>query len=517
MKREYLGQTTGARETQAGTERRSSARPTAHITMSIALRNLLEAATGQAGAVALLVASGIVLPRLTGVADYGRYTGLVAVVHVLLPLTALGLAQVQLRYLSPLTREPAAEAALTLGSTIWGTRLLLSLLVALASVVWLSNVARTLTVAGAVPVLSLLCFLRAAQEAQRNMFLSVRRVGTSSALRFLEALLSLPLVILGYQLDGLLGAFAALLLVHATLFLASSILLRRALPLSLRHFRWSVLRPYWGYSVGAFLASYPMIVQGQYGIFAVAHRVSPIDAGILAVALQLFVVPRGLFLAAQTAVVPLLAELDSAGDLERLRVWGETLMRYTVAALVLACLCWRAIGEALVAWVWGPAFGLVHDVGAVLLLSLLFYCAGAIASGLLAVRERAAWAAVSVGGFTVVLVAGLEAAIAADGPKLLSVGVVYAGASLVFLISSVLLLRAVGGLQLPMLRVALLALPSALALPWVPWPESLPLRAALLAFLMTCYALMSVGFRWLPWSELGSLREILRNRGATRP
>jgi O-antigen/teichoic acid export membrane protein len=477
------------------------------------VENVVRASAGHAGTVGALVVSGVVLPRVMGTDGYGRYAGLLALLAILQALSALGLPQVQLRYLSPVARARGSEDALSLGSSIWTVRVGLSAVAGLLAVAWLWKTKGELLAPTLIPLVGLVCFLRAVQETHRSFFLSLGRVGTHAALRFLEVLLTVPLVASGYWMWHLAGAFNALVVLYGTLALATAIALRRLLPVSFRRFRWRALEPHCLYGLASFVASVLAVVQAQYGILAVAHRVSAVEAGILAVALQLFVLPRGVFLSGRLSLVPLLAEIDAAGDLTRLRRWAETIVRYSVAVLSASCLLWRGLGDCLVELLWGKEFRSVHETAGLLLLGLVFYCAGAVPSALLAVRERAVWAAVLALAYTTILLGGLEVVIGSGGGRLLTrISLVYVGSSLVFSIGAFLLLGAAAHLWIPVRRVLFLALPCVLSFPSVPWPAAIEARLGVLALVLGLYLAASIRFRLLPWTELHFAVTVLRGR-----
>ena len=138
--------------------------------------------------------------------------------------------------------------------------------------------------------------------------------------------------------------------------------LRSALPLRPLSARWHALPVVSaGYGVAAFLGELSLIAQQQFAVYIVAVRVNRLEAGVLALTIQLLTLLQGLFLTARAALMPILAEINASGQTARLRLWGSLMMRYAAAISCLACVGWALLGNELLARLLPTAFAPVHD------------------------------------------------------------------------------------------------------------------------------------------------------------
>lgn len=461
---------------------------------------------------AVLLLTALVVPRVLGAASYGRFGAAMAVVQILLTASGAGLALVEMRFLAPLWRSQDREAALDLASTLWSTRLLLSAAAAALAFVWFV-LARSLDFGPLLcALLALFCFGRCATEATRSLFLSLGRVGPMMGLELLRVSLTLPVVVAGFAAAGLFGAFASLPAVYVLLLVLAVAWLQRIAPLHPTRFRWSTLRPHVGYSLSTFVGTVAGIVQSQFAVFAVASWVAPREAGYLAFAVQLFALAQGLFIAGRRALTPLLSELEAEGDRARLTHWGELMMRYAVAALAVATVCWALLGGALVDWALTPAFAPAHACGTWMLAGALFFCGGGSANGLLYVRGHARTASTNLVLYAAATLVGLVLVLAEreTGGAALRIATVYALASFLFFGVSVTALRRIGRVQLPIGRSALLIAPVALAWPASAWSAGPAERAVALAVFVAAYLGAAVAGGLLPAREMREIAVRLR-------
>lgn len=477
-------------------------------------RNVAVMATGRLATHAVLVVSAFAIPRVLGAESFGRYAAAMAVVQILLGASGAGLAFVEMRFFAPLWREGDRNAALDLGSSIWTARLALSGVAALLATGWLA-LSAGLELGGLLCLLAgLLCGARCLLESTRSLFLSLGRAAPMTGFELARVTLVLPTVLVGFTVAGLLGVFAALPAVHGLLFAVAAVALLRTAPLQLRRFRWSALAPHVGYSLASFVGAVAGIVQAQFAVYAVASWVAPREAGLLAFAVQLFALLQGLFIAARRSLFPILSELASRGESDRLGLWAGIMMRYASAAVCVTTVAWGLVGESLIEWTLTDAFLPAHECGLWMLVGVMFYCGGGSANSLHYVQERPRTGSGNLVLFAGATLAGLAAAIVdrpAEGAALRIAGV-YAGASALFFGAAVVSLRRASGLSLPLGRTLLLMAPAALAWPATSWEASLPARlGALLAFAVA-YLGLATGLGLLPAREIREIADRLRGR-----
>jgi O-antigen/teichoic acid export membrane protein len=473
-------------------------------------RNLTAMAAGRVATQAVLVLTAFAIPRALGAEGYGLYAAATAVVQILFTAAGVGLPMVELRYLAPLWRGPDRDSALDLGASIWAARLALSLLAGALAVAWLA-VAGLALGSATIALVGLFCVARSALEATRELFLPLGHVAPLVAFELLRASAALPAVVFAYPAGGLPAAFAALLAVHAGVLAAAARSLRRVAPLALRRFRWTALAPHLGYSVASFAGTLASIVQAQFAVFALASWVAPREAAFLAFATQLFALVQGLFVAGRRALVPILAELESAGETARLAHWGDVMTRYATAAACALTVAWALLGADVVRLALTPAFLPAHAAGTWMLGGAMLYCWGGSANGLLYVRGRARAASASLVLFAAATIAGLAGTLRLGGDEAaaLHIAVVYAGACALFAASSITAL-ARDGLKLPVLRPLALAAPALLAWPASAWQAPLAVRLAAAALFAAAYLGLGAGLGLLPPREMREIARRLR-------
>lgn len=447
-------------------------------------------ATGHLATVAVLTVSGILIPRVLGVQAYGRYSSVLAVVAALQAVSTLGLPQVSIRFLSPLWPTERSQA-LALGSTMWTLRLALTPVLGVVGFLWLGA-----TVAGGqdrwiLLALGLLCALRAAQEATRILFLPIGHVGKLTGFEFLYALLRLPVVLGTFLVGGLAGTFAALAMLQAAIWVATTTALRRVFPVHPRWFRWSALRPYLSFAAWSFVDAGSSMLFIHFTIYAVAVYSSVRDAGLVAVAMYLYLLVRGLYGAVHRALQALLSEMEAAGDSSRLRAWSERMMEYGVAVAVCLTGIWVALGPSFLGLLLGSEFLPAQPVVTILLVSLIPYFASLTCHGLLYVRNQARRGSLASLGHAVTGISGLFLVLGngGDGPTASLIAWVFVVAAALFFVSTYVALGRRAGLWLPLRRSLLLALPVTLAIPAAGWESGLGLRCLALAAFLGVYAL----------------------------
>ncbi|MEE9608367.1 MAG: hypothetical protein V3U03_11570 [Myxococcota bacterium] len=463
---------------------------------------------GRSLAYAIAGISAVVIPRLLGAEGYGRYAAVMAVLAILQTASTAGLPMVEIRYLAPAWQLGNRSAALALGSTIWTTRLLLSALGAAAAVAWLGFSPALGLGLGVCLLIGLLCLVRCAQEATRSLFIPTGHVGKAVALELLRAALTLPVVVFSFQALGLTGVFAALPVMHGLLLALALGALVSVVPIRPALFRWPSLRPHLAYAGFAFVGTLAAAVQTQFAVYAVAAWVATREAGFLGLTVQVYALSQGLFLAARRGLMPILAELEELGQTERLRQWGGTMMRYAAAASCVGVVGWALLGRSAIELLLTDAFAPVYPCVALILVAVMFYCAGASCNGLLYLRGLAGSASANNVIYAVATALGLLRVVAGDGVDVaFRVSGVYAGASALFFACAYASLGVRGRIWLPAGHSLLLMAPAVLAWPAALWQAELGARAAAAAAFAASYGFAAVGLRLLPADEL---RDVLR-------
>ncbi|MCP4571825.1 MAG: hypothetical protein GY838_05680, partial [bacterium] len=322
----------------------------------------------------VLVVSAFIIPRVMGAQSYGQYAAWLAMIAILRSASTLGLPMVEVRFLAPLWRLGQRVAALRLGSTIWTVKLVLAVVGGGAVMIWLELTPRLAGELDLVLVLGLLALLNYAHEAAISFYLPFGHVGTLAGFLLARALLTLVVVVACFPVGGLWGVATGLTALYGGLFALSWVFLRRMAPLGLRGFHWPSLRPHAAFSLAAWVGTLAWMVQAQFSIYAVANWVTREEAAYLGLTLQFYGFLQLIFLTARRALTPVLSELHTAGQSERLRYWGELMMRYTVAASCVSALAWALVGDEVIRILLTDAFLPVHRSATIILVCVLFYC-----------------------------------------------------------------------------------------------------------------------------------------------
>ncbi len=253
------------------------------------------------------------------------------------------------------------------------------------------------------------------------------------------------------------------------------------------------------------------MVQSQFSIYAVAVWVTRTEAGILAFTLQIHAFLRTFVGTAQLSLMPILSELESGEQRQRLRYWGGAMMRYGVALATLICVGWALTGGAIIRYLLTDSFAPAHRSGVVILLGLIFFTAASAANTLLYVRGLATLASLNSALHALITVGGLFL-LRALGKETtaLQVSWIYAVAAASYCASSLLSLGLKGRIWLPVRRSLLLMLPGLAAWPILDLEWGLPARLAAAALFLAVYPLLASRSGLLPSSEVRSIRRALR-------
>lgn len=472
-------------------------------TASRGATHLFKTVIGHLIAMAILLVSVFLIPRVLGAESYGHYTALMAVVAIVQIAAACGLQQIADRYLAPLWHDPSRRReARDLASSIWTFRLGLTVLAGIVTGLWLGSSpiewGRGVLVAAA-----LVTVLRTAQEATQGLFLPLGRVGRMMTFQILQAAGVLAIVLSLFSSDGLAGVFRALSWLHGILFVVAAGLLLRLVPLRPVGRPWQALRPYLGYGLSSFGAVLAGIFQQRFAVYALGVWVAARQAGLFAVGLQFYAAALGLFLAVRRALIPVLAEIEAAKDDDRLRVWGERMMRYSASLTSTLFAGWVFVGEDLLRLLISREFVPSYTPATLLLASLVLYCTGACCDALLLIRHRADRVALMAAVHTVVVLSGMGMAILYGSDRVaVHVAFAYLGGAAVFFVLAYTTLGRVGGLWLPLGRTLLLIAPAILALAAFSWQADLTVKAAAFGAYLALYCGFAVGLGLLPWDEI---------------
>jgi O-antigen/teichoic acid export membrane protein len=473
---------------------------------------------GRLATQAMLLISAFVIPRVLGLETFGLYAALMAVVAMLDSFATGGLQMAEIRFFAPAWRQADKGPAVRLASTIWLSRLVLSGTAGLLAIVWLT-VFSSLPIEVRIAVLvGLVVAIRSALEATRHLFLSIGQAGRMAAFEFLRAALTLILVVLVFEwLGELTGVFAALPIAYLALLVGAVWILLRTVPLRVSLFDWSALRPALRFSGLTLLGSLAWAVQAQFATFAVANWVSLGEGALVALTIQIYVLFQTLIVSVRSSLLPILAEMEAAGSVRRIRMWGGVMMRWGAAGTTTAALVWSLVGESVLRLL--PAeFAPVYRSGAVIMLGVIAMACAVAANGLLYVSGNAGWASFNRILFAGVTVIGVAILLAAETTGTASdVAWVYALAALVFFAASYGSLMIVRGMRLPLRRTLALAAPAALAWPAVNWDGGWALKLLALALVLVAYGAYAVGLRLLPREELKRIRAAVRGSTYNSP
>ena len=477
------------------------------------VRNLVVMTGGRLATHVVLVLSVFVIPRLLGAESYGRYAAAMSVVQILTIAASAGLPLVEARFLAPLWRLGDRAAVVELGSTIWLTRLALSALAGGATVAWFASAPQL----GFGPLLWVLVggvtAMRAAMESSRSLFLAVGSAGKMMGFDLARVSVALPVVVAGYLGAGLPGVFGALPVAFGLLAALAALTLHRVLPLRPAAFRWDSLRPHLGYSLANYVGALAGIVQAQFAVFAVASWVAPREAAFLGVAVQLFTVSQGMYVAARRGLYPVLSELETLGEHRRLRRWGGLMMRYGAAILCAATVAWGLLGHHIISFTLTDAFLPAQTCGTWMLLAVTLFSCGASCNGLLYVRGHARAASANLVAYALATMLGLlwvlRGSESGEGVAL-QIAAAYALASLLFFGVAYAVAAVGAGVRLPLVRTLLLIAPAALAWPAQSWDAALPARVVALFVFLAAYAGTAMALGLLPPREVAELLRRIR-------
>ncbi len=473
--------------------------------------NVVKLVSGRLATHALLVLSAFILPRLFGAENYGVYSAVMAILLIMQTLTILGLAPIEARYLSPLWAGRRLEEATELASTTWVLHCLLALVTGLATAIWLAATPRLhfgdpASWAVVLPAIAVTATLRRSFEASRTLLLPLQRAGTMALLELLRAGTVLVAAVVGYLLAGLVGVFLALPAVWIALSALAWTALRSAAAISPKSFRWGSVAPHLSFGLLYWVGGLSSVVQSQFSVFALAVWVDHVQAGLFGLTIQVFLVAQTIFGTAQQAVFPLLAEMDSRDEHQRLQRWGSVTMRYGAASTTILALGWALLGGEVLRLFLGPEFLPVHRSATVILIGAALFCCAASANALLGVQERPGLKSLSEVLYAAVTIAGLWWVLAHGPSEVLNpVSWVHTLAAGIYFMVAYLLLGWATRLWLPLGRTLLLLLPLTLAIPALEWDGSSGLRLGLAILVPGLYLLYGTALRLLPRGELQHL------------
>jgi O-antigen/teichoic acid export membrane protein len=467
-------------------------------------------ATGRLMTHAILLVSAVLIPRIMGVEAFGLYAGLMAVVAILDSAATGGLQMAELRYFAPMWRDGDRPFAIKVGSTLWTARLFLSTVAGGVAVVWLgwlSDLAIDWTLA---LLVALFLTLRAALEATRHLFLSVQRAMIMVTLDVGKAVLVLVVVLAAFDEFGLEGVFSFLGIGTGVMLIVAATVLFRTAPLNPKEFSFERLRPYLRFSVNTLAGSLAWAAQAQFATFAVASWVSLDEAAVVGVTVQVYVFFQTLIITVRAAVVPVMADFYESRQHERLKTWGEILLRWGTAAGVIGVASWALLGDQLLR-VLPTDFEPVHESGTIILASVVFLGGAAVCNGFLYAAGHAGPASLNRGVFAGITIVSLVALITASQEvTALQVSWIYLGASVVFLVSTYIAMGARLHIWLSLRGALLLWAPlvPAVFLGW--WSGPVLARSIALAVYIALFLIWGTALGALPLHELATVRQARR-------
>jgi O-antigen/teichoic acid export membrane protein len=321
--------------------------------------------------------------------------------------------------------------------------------------------------------------------------------------------------VVGYWQLGLRGAFSGLALMFGLLFVTSHLVLRRQVPLHIGLARWSTLRPTLPHNLLSFVGGLAAMIQVQLAVYALAVWGSPREAGLFALTLQIYAFVQSFIVSIRSALLPIFSELEVDGELDRLRQWGGTLIRYGVGLATLTGVGWSLLGAHLLRAVLPPEFAPVYTAAVVILMAVILHAASGTCGTLLYVRGRPSIAAslqvlhslLTVTGIVAVLQLGTSGAA-------LRIAWVYVGTALVNLALAYTILGLRGGLWLPLRRSLLAAAPFALVIPALAWEGGLVPRLLAAVSFVGVYGFAALRLGLIRRQEIDELlRGLRRVRG----
>lgn len=476
------------------------------------IRYAVTLTTGRLASQIILLASALVLPRFLGADAYGLYLAWMAVIAMLRAGTSFGLPMVEVRFLAPLWRLDRRDEALALGSTIWMSKLVLAVVGGLGVVLWFVLSPELVSGPWLVASLALVGVLSFIHESAISLYLPLGRVGTLSFFLMARAFLTLVAVLGAYAWGGLEAVAWALVLLYGALAAAAWVFLHRTAPFTPSRFRWSSLAGHVPFSLAVYVGTVAWTVQGQFSIYAVAAWATVEQAAYLGLTLQGYGFLQTVFFSAKRALTPVLSQIEAEGQTERLRHWGDVMVRYSVAASVLLILGWTLLGRDVVRFALGHEFEPVYRSAAIVLICILFSCFAECCAVLLYIRGRARVASTNLLLYAAITVGGVFQALQGDEAGTADrVAVAYAVAALVYGLSSYLTLGFSGRIWLPLRRAALLALP-AMIVAATAWEAGFYWRVLALSGLLAAYGSAAVGFGLLPADEVVNILRRARRR-----
>ena len=470
--------------------------------LSRAVANLSRMTLGRAVTQVVLVISAVVIPRTLGTEAFGRYAALVAVVVILEAVASGGFHMAEIRFLAPLWHQRRVEEAVALGSSIWTVRLVLSVVGGAVAAVWVAASPALGAGRALVAVVALAVVARSGLEATRQLFLSLDRVGHMVAFEAARAVVLVVAAVVAFGTWGLTGVFAVVAAAVAALAVDAWRRLRSIAPFSPRRFRWSAVRPVMGFSAMTMVGVTAWIVQAHLPVYLIAREASLVDAAVVGVTVQVYVMAQALLIAPWSALHPILAEIESSGDSSRLREWGGVMVRWGTALSVAAALTWAFLGD-LALTVLPDDFSDVHESGTIVLVAVALLGAAVSLNTLVYVGGRSVAGSASAVVFSLVTVAGTLLVVSrANGAIAPAVAWVYVGASATYFACTYATLVCLRGMWLPLRRTLLLLAPASIAWPVLDWDASAIVRAPALIATLVVYGLVARGAGLLPRAEV---------------
>lgn len=466
--------------------------------------NVLKAVGGRLATQVILLASAFLIPRAMGPHDYGVYAAVVAALGVVQSLIMLGLPLVEVRSLAPLWSQGRLDEAIGLGSTIWSAKLLLSTAGAALLTTWLAFSPGLVSGAFYLFAVGLLGLTRFTFEGTKNLLIAFDRVGRMSALEAARSLVTLVVVLALYLSTADLGSvFFGLSVTHGLLFLLAALALLSALPLRPGSSRWELLAPHVGFGISSHLGAVARVLQTQLVVYLVVVTIEPRIGGFVGLVIQVFTVVQTLFLTVRRALMPVLADLVSAGDRQSLGASAELLARYSAALLCIGMWFWALGGKWMIRALISEAFLPVYRPILAVLLAAALLTWAETCNGILLLEGRGLTVSSTLVLHAALTLAGLAIVSRWGGEQVpMNVAWVLVLASACFCLTAFIALRRIGGVRLPMARSLFLLLPALPSFFLLEAPLAPAERIGVGLGFLVVYAACTVPTGLIPVSEL---------------
>lgn len=462
------------------------------------VRSATFALLGQVCNLAVVALASILIPRLLGVEDFGKYSAATAVVSILFVVSTLGLPMVEIRLLPPLQMRGDFHALAQAASSLWSLRLIAAVVSAAVAGAWIASSGPTSQAALAAAV-AIFALARFCYQSTRSLLVSLDRVAMYMVVEFVQSVSFVLFFLAGYLVAGLAMGFLAAAIANVLMVVPTLKAVRHKVDLQPAHFRRHWLRPIWsrgGWSWGGMIARALAL---YFPVWMVAHWAGPRPAAALGLAVQVLGLITMTGYSAIQGVLPILSRFQSRGENHRLFYWAAWISRLGVGAIGCLALVWALVGGEVIDWVLGSEFREAFLPITLILAAASINLGSLVANSLHFLRDRhVIWAANLVIATLVTLVVVLEAVSSESSMVAPRAAAGYLLAAMAFWIATHATIRLAYGASLQIRSSLAMMAPLLLVWPILSSPMELHFRmAAALAtpLLLAAYALACGLFR----------------------